>query len=352
GHIVSIASIATSQEKFGTHTREEQGIPVTEHFTSSLNTHHEEVREMITCLLGMNNPDVILLNTPAVFFSPAHMITLEEAVKAGKIVIVMVVDELFPAADSNKQKQIERYYELLHTKNVQILGISDTVRRKFAQLSGTKPDYLPQLFNLEQVVSPRSERTNITMVNTHPIKGIDIFAKVAELLPKKKFMAVQNWVDVPKFKPGRNVTVRPFYQNPRDLYQETRMLLVPSLCQEGAARVVIEAMLNGIPVIAHRIGSLPEIGKDCISYITPPHIQGYRFEGTIMYPVVHEQELRMVATEFARKIIEVDSNYSQFSRKTTDAGLQYCRSNKEKFQKFLQRWLNSLSAATQPSTQS
>ncbi len=38
----------------------------------------------------------------------------------------------------------------------------------------------------------------------------------------------------------------------------TRILLVPSVTQEASARVVAEALVNGIPVIASERGGLPE----------------------------------------------------------------------------------------------
>ena len=44
----------------------------------------------------------------------------------------------------------------------------------------------------------------------------------------------------------------------KSVYAKTRILLVPSVWQEGWGRVVTEAQLNGIPVIASNLGGLPE----------------------------------------------------------------------------------------------
>ena len=43
-----------------------------------------------------------------------------------------------------------------------------------------------------------------------------------------------------------------------DEYAQARLLLVPSVWEEAWGRVVTEAQLNGIPVLATAIGGLPE----------------------------------------------------------------------------------------------
>jgi glycosyltransferase involved in cell wall biosynthesis len=43
---------------------------------------------------------------------------------------------------------------------------------------------------------------------------------------------------------------------------DARALLVPSVCYEGAGKVVLEAYAAGVPVLASRIGALPEAVED------------------------------------------------------------------------------------------
>ncbi len=115
---------------------------------------------------------------------------------------------------------------------------------------------------------------------------------------------------------------------------------VPSLCNEGASRVVIEAMLNGIPVIAHHIGSLPEIGENRIHFVNPPTIKGYRFEGTVMYPVIDEDEVVSVAHDFADSITKIDEDYDMYSDSTKESGLSYCKRNEALFSQLTKSWFS------------
>lgn len=48
----------------------------------------------------------------------------------------------------------------------------------------------------------------------------------------------------------------------RHLVAEARAVLVPSVCYEAFPRVVVEAYASGVPVVASRIGALPEVVED------------------------------------------------------------------------------------------
>lgn len=61
-----------------------------------------------------------------------------------------------------------------------------------------------------------------------------------------------------------NVTWRGFLSGPEldAFYRGARFLVVPSICFETFALVAAEAMSHGIPVIASRLGALPEVVDD------------------------------------------------------------------------------------------
>jgi glycosyltransferase involved in cell wall biosynthesis len=58
----------------------------------------------------------------------------------------------------------------------------------------------------------------------------------------------------------------------RSLYQSASVLLFPSL-EEGFGLPVLEAMANGLPVVASRTASLPEVGGEAALYVDPHNPQ-------------------------------------------------------------------------------
>ena len=58
--------------------------------------------------------------------------------------------------------------------------------------------------------------------------------------------------------------------DPRDFYRVSRAVLVPSLWRESLGRVPMEAMVNGIPVLASDRGALPEtLGNSGFLFTVP-----------------------------------------------------------------------------------
>lgn len=85
--------------------------------------------------------------------------------------------------------------------------------------------------------------------------------------PDLRFMVVESrmrWkeaLEAMKLDPARfpNVHVLPHQFDMRPVFAATRVLLVPSLWHESGARVIAEAHVNGIPVIASDTGGSAEL---------------------------------------------------------------------------------------------
>jgi glycosyltransferase involved in cell wall biosynthesis/ubiquinone/menaquinone biosynthesis C-methylase UbiE len=99
-----------------------------------------------------------------------------------------------------------------------------------------------------------TQGTFIVMNQPEFHKGGDLFLELAKRMPDYPFMTV-----------GRgNQTqlsncVHYGQTDPLIFFQHARLLLVPSLLPEPFGRIAVEAMSNGIPVIASRTGGLPEV---------------------------------------------------------------------------------------------
>ena len=55
-----------------------------------------------------------------------------------------------------------------------------------------------------------------------------------------------------------NIKIMPNQIDMRPVYAETKVLLFPSFWNEPSGRTIVEAQLNGIPVMASRRGGIPE----------------------------------------------------------------------------------------------
>jgi cyanophycin synthetase len=117
-------------------------------------------------------------------------------------------------------------------------------------------------------LASRAERT-VTLVNPEPNKGglffLTLAAHMLRQAPGVKFLAVEGrwgraqWlaagVDVDALT---NLSWQPSTPDMGPVYARTALLLVPSLGFEVSGRVVAEALLSGVPVLATRSGGVEE----------------------------------------------------------------------------------------------
>jgi glycosyltransferase involved in cell wall biosynthesis len=113
----------------------------------------------------------------------------------------------------------------------------------------------------------------VTLVNPQTSKGLCVFARIAEVLARRRpeipLLVVEgrsheSWrkqtgIDLEHLS---NVQVMPMTGDPREFYAVTKIVLMPSLWNESFGLVAAEAMLNGIPVLASNRGALPETISD------------------------------------------------------------------------------------------
>ncbi len=127
---------------------------------------------------------------------------------------------------------------------------------------------------LPAVVDPRRVQVAdrkpdyVTLVNPEPRKGVHVFARIAEVLSRRRPdipLLIVEGAGKASFLPQlgvnlsgiRNLRIMPNTPDPRRFYAMTKLLLMPSL-MENAGFVAMEAMTNGIPVLASSRGGLPE----------------------------------------------------------------------------------------------
>lgn len=134
---------------------------------------------------------------------------------------------------------------------------------------------IPCLMKPEMVLanSPPEDRRYVTFINPQPHKGVFLFTQIARILAKLRpeipLLVIEGrggasflgstGIDMSEV---RNISIMPNTPHPIDYYDKSRIVLMPSLCEETFGRVAAEAMMGGIPVLASNRGSLPEICGD------------------------------------------------------------------------------------------
>lgn len=142
------------------------------------------------------------------------------------------------------------------------------VGRELEARWGREVSIVPEALDFEayRVKGLRDPRY-VTMVNPVGVKGGEIFFQVARRMRDRRFLAVLGWPRIrcrdhlrrTLEKGMPNVVLWPPQEDMRKVYARTSVLMVPSLCREAFGRVITEALLNGIPVVASKRGGIPEV---------------------------------------------------------------------------------------------
>jgi surfactin synthase thioesterase subunit/glycosyltransferase involved in cell wall biosynthesis len=239
-------------------------------------THHPNLRACFATQIAAFNPDAILTSTD----DPAQLL-LEAAVRSGARTVYLAratlalpfgPDCAFPSAAKT---------EVLRQADA-VVGVSRYVADYIVKWSGIPAVHVPISLPDPPPYPDLAgfENEFVTLVNPCAVKGISIFLELADRMPGVRFAAVPTWgttqADRAALAGRANVTLLDPVDDVDDILRRTRVLLVPSLWAEARSRIVMEAMLRGVPVIASHIGGIPEakLGVDYLLPVRP--IERYR----------------------------------------------------------------------------
>lgn len=142
------------------------------------------------------------------------------------------------------------------------------------------------------------DRGAVLMVNPCAVKGVAIFAGLAERFPSLPFEALAGWGTTAddRARLGSIANVQLIETVPRieDALRRARVLLMPSLWYEGFGLIAMEAMLRGLPVLASYWGGLIDAKRGTGYRIPVRPVRRYlaEFDETHMpVPVIEPQDL-------------------------------------------------------------
>ena len=182
---------------------------------------------------------------------------------------------IFTVSQYTKKDLVERYPELGLSEKITVVyaGIRDAFLRKIdankiievQRRYNLDPDYIMMAGTLEprkNILGALEAFTLISPFNQQRYRFV--IAGKKGWYYKKVFQKIKEWKLVGRVKlleyiPDEDLAT---------IMQGARLFLFPSF-YEGFGLPILEAMANGVPVLASRVSSIPELGVDAIHYADP-----------------------------------------------------------------------------------
>jgi glycosyltransferase involved in cell wall biosynthesis len=146
------------------------------------------------------------------------------------------------------------------------LANSDFTAQRWHALYGIHCAVIPPIVAPQAYLADTSG-DQVLFVNPTPIKGVERMFELAAACPELPFLVMESWNLDPHWRAHcharatrlGNITWRGPSTDMREVYGQSRVLLMPSVWEESFGRTVVEAQLNGLPVLASRRGALPDL---------------------------------------------------------------------------------------------
>ena len=214
-----------------------------------------------------------------------------------------------------------------------VVGVSQYVADYIRRYAGIDAVHVP-ISLLEPADWPalgRFDNEFVAFVNPCAVKGIAIFLALADAFPQTAFAAVPIWgtnqQDRAALGARPNVRLLAAVDDIDLLLARTRVLVVPSLWAEARSRMVVEALLRGVPVMAANVGGIPEAMMG-VPYLLPVRpIEKYEMRlDEQMVPVaqVPAQDIGPWREALARLLTD-RAHYEEIARQSRRAALEYAR---------------------------
>jgi glycosyltransferase involved in cell wall biosynthesis len=166
-------------------------------------------------------------------------------------------------------------------RNLFFAGNSPYTASVLEAITGKSIEVIRPMVHAANYLVERREPKFVTFINPVPEKGVSIALEVARRMPETRFLFVKGrWpVAHPEMletliRPARdlpNVEVWDHQLDMRAVYRVTRILLAPSQFIETFGRVILEAHINGIPVVAANVAGIPDTLGEGGVLVEPKH---------------------------------------------------------------------------------
>lgn len=150
--------------------------------------------------------------------------------------------------------------------NISYIANSNFTKKKVKEKYGISSTVIPPLIFKDRFKINGINGKKITFIGLDSKKGVDLAFDIAEQMPSVSFQFYESWtlnnIDFLMYQNRGNklgnVDVKKRTLDVSSIYNDTKILLFPSQCEETWGRVASEAHLFGIPVVGSNIGGIPE----------------------------------------------------------------------------------------------
>lgn len=190
----------------------------------------------------------------------------------------------------NYQKGIKRFFWYVHyilqypffksyckdtivlAKNAIVVSNSVFVQSRVQQKLGIISEVKSPTIDIKDLKQRfKSTPKYVVFIGDSKHKGLEIFRRLASSFPELKFKCFAR--NPPKeLKEIANVVISDWVDDPILIYNEARLVLVPSQWEEAFGRVAREAYDLGLPVLCSKVGGLTE----AVRYDSKSLVENYR----------------------------------------------------------------------------
>ena len=205
--------------------------------------------------------------------------------------------------------------KVLNAPNVRVYACSEFVSRVISAVTGRELSlllYPTSPLSRVGVVQER-EKKYVTLVNVHWLKGSGLLQELVERCPDIAFLAVNTEKQQTSSQPSRRLRNKIVknggkwldrVENVREIYEQTQVLLLPSLSDETFCKVGQEAMLNKIPVVTSGAGYLSTLFSECGTILPVDDVDAWEKEVRKLvfnaeYAKEHSQRMEKAVKHFS-----------------------------------------------------
>ncbi|MBI2824607.1 MAG: glycosyltransferase [Planctomycetia bacterium] len=181
-------------------------------------------------------------------------------------------ENIFESIAYAARNAVARRWRLFRDNVTIVIALNEFARGRLVQ-AGFAPDRVVVVPNMVAMPAGPVDAARGVYVafsgRLSPEKGADTLLAAARQLPEVPMRLAGDGPALDQLKgqapPSAHLLGRLQSSEMEDFYRQARFLVVPSKWFEGCPLVISEAMSHGLPVIASRIGGLPELVEDGVT---------------------------------------------------------------------------------------